>query len=98
MNPSSLRRMIKIVAPCAGATVAILAFSNMRPAANHSLFHINCPPGSHGTAWQDSVGRKLYVARQSASALGLAPGGKAMTAGHPGFGAISKIPVAAPHD
>jgi hypothetical protein len=56
------------------ASLGIVVWSAAGPrpsadtAAQHRLLHIGCPPGSHGAARADGVGRSLMEARGAARA------------------------------
>ena len=54
--------------------------STILPAPGHSLFHVNCPPGSHGSTWQANTVAKFAAARERAAEARM---GRAITAGHP---------------
>jgi hypothetical protein len=42
------------------------AFAALAPApVGHSILHVNCPPGSHGTAPGSGAGRSLMHAREA---------------------------------
>lgn len=74
-----------------GATLLLLAAfdfvcivnSTMVPAPGHSLFHVNCPPGSHGSTWQANTVAKLAAARERAAEARMSTVSRAITAGHP---------------
>jgi hypothetical protein len=57
-----------------GVVVAAATVVASRPTApplvgaRHSLLHLNCPPGSHGPARSEGVGRSLMDARDQARA------------------------------
>jgi hypothetical protein len=64
-----MRRMVRSL--MLGAVViaaAIVATQPSAPVAGaaHTLLHLNCPPGSHGPARFDGVGRNLMQAREAA--------------------------------
>jgi hypothetical protein len=48
------------------AVIAILRASAPTASAALTFLHLNCPPGSHGAARSDGVGRNLLDARHQA--------------------------------
>lgn len=65
-----------------GVCLLIAIESASNPAPGHAPFHVNCPPGSHGSNAWVGFGAKLAQSREGAIELRSSPF-RAITAGHP---------------
>jgi hypothetical protein len=64
-----MRRTLRwLVLGCVVVAAAVVATRQpaTSAAAAHTFLHLNCPPGSHGPARSDGVGRGLMEARDQA--------------------------------